>query len=280
MWTWTAADGGAANCSITSGLLASTSLDKQQLTGIQMGAGGSFTGSPSVLLDNRYGRLLTVVGDQTGLLWLTTSNKDGLGTPVPSDDRVIVVPSGSSRRRGRAGLSRRVGLVWSGRAPYAGVMATTVNVYEAKTRLSALLNLVEAGEEVIIARNGRPIARLGPLTNKVPNRVPGAWRGQIHIADDFDDFTEQDEADWYGPIEPRGMRILLDTHVLLWWLGNDRRLPDAIGTAMNDGTNEVLVSSISVAEISIKTSLGKLHAPDDLLAQLRCSFDDFVAVHH
>ena len=81
-------------------------------------------------------------------------------------------------------------------------MVTTVNVYEAKTRLSALLNLVEAGEEVIIARNGRPIARLGPLTNKVPNRVPGAWQDQIHIADDFDDFTELDEADWYGPIEP------------------------------------------------------------------------------
>ena len=47
------------------------------------------------------------------------------------------------------------------------------------------------------------------------------------------------------------MRILLDTHVLLWWLGNDRRLPDAIGTALNDGTNEVLVSSISVAEIAL-----------------------------
>ena len=113
MWTWTAADGGAANCSITSGLLVSTSLDKQQLTGIQMAAGGSFTGSPSVMLDNRYGRLLTVVGDQTGLLWLTTSNKDGLGTPVPSDDRVVVVPSGSSGRRRRAGLSLSQ-LVWSG----------------------------------------------------------------------------------------------------------------------------------------------------------------------
>ena len=100
MWTWTAADGGAANCSITSGLLVSTSLDKEQLTGIQMGPGGSFTGSPSVILDNRYGRLLTVVGDQTGLLWLTTSNKDGLGTPVPSDDRVVVVPSGSSGGEG------------------------------------------------------------------------------------------------------------------------------------------------------------------------------------
>jgi len=67
------------------------------------------------------------------------------------------------------------------------------------------------------------------------------------------------------------MRILLDTHVLLWWLGNDRRLPDAIGTAINDGTNAVLVSSISVAEISIKTSRGKLSAPDDLLVQLRAA---------
>jgi len=84
-------------------------------------------------------------------------------------------------------------------------MTTTVNVYEAKTRLSALLNLVEAGEEVIIARNGRPVARLAPLVSKVPNRVPGLLRGQIHIADDFDEFTDQDAADWYdGPIEPPG----------------------------------------------------------------------------
>jgi len=42
-------------------------------------------------------------------------------------------------------------------------MPTIVNVDEAKTRLSALLALVEAGEEVIIARNGRPVARLAPL---------------------------------------------------------------------------------------------------------------------
>ena len=80
-------------------------------------------------------------------------------------------------------------------------MTTTVNVYEAKTRLSALLNLVEAGEEVIIARNGRPIARLGRLTNKVPDRVPGAWRGRIHIADDFDDFTEAAKSEYQGSDE-------------------------------------------------------------------------------
>ncbi len=96
LWTWTPADGGAADCAVANGMLASTSLDKQQLTGLRMAGPRTFTGSPAVLLDNRYGRLLTVVGDSSGLLWLTTSNKDGLGQPVPSDDRVVVVPSGGS----------------------------------------------------------------------------------------------------------------------------------------------------------------------------------------
>ena len=55
-------------------------------------------------------------------------------------------------------------------------MTTTVNVYEAKTRLSALLALVEAGQEVVIARNGRPIAMLGPLPNRPITRSPGLLR--------------------------------------------------------------------------------------------------------
>jgi len=77
-------------------------------------------------------------------------------------------------------------------------MSTTVNVYDAKTRLSALLALVEAGEEVIIARNGRPIARLGPLTTRTAQRVPGLLRDRIEIARDFDEFTDRDAADWYA----------------------------------------------------------------------------------
>ena len=99
-WTWTSADGRAADCAISGGLLASTSLDKQQLTGIQMGSGGTFTGTPTAILDNRYGRLLTVTPDTQGLLWLTTSNKDGVGTPVPSDDRVVVVPASDAGGEG------------------------------------------------------------------------------------------------------------------------------------------------------------------------------------
>ncbi len=60
------------------------------------------------------------------------------------------------------------------------------------------------------------------------------------------------------------MRILLDTHILLWWLSDDRRLPNPIRGAVADGSNAVYVSAISVAEIAIKGSLGKLESPGDL----------------
>ncbi|MEO6115285.1 MAG: type II toxin-antitoxin system prevent-host-death family antitoxin [Pseudolysinimonas sp.] len=73
-----------------------------------------------------------------------------------------------------------------------------VSVYEAKTSLSKLLTEVEAGEEVVISRNGRPIARLTPVVQRTEPRVLGDFAGQIWMSEDFDDFTEQDEKDWYG----------------------------------------------------------------------------------
>ncbi len=67
-------------------------------------------------------------------------------------------------------------------------MHKQVNIYEAKTQLSKLLEEVEGGTEVVIARNGRPIARLVPLQRGTgKRRVPGAWAGKVWIADDFDD---------------------------------------------------------------------------------------------
>ena len=62
----------------------------------------------------------------------------------------------------------------------------TVNVHDAKTNFSKLLKLVERGEEVVIARAGRPVARLSRLATDVPNRTPGSAKGLISIADDFD----------------------------------------------------------------------------------------------
>lgn len=66
-------------------------------------------------------------------------------------------------------------------------MAKTVNLYQAKTQLSKLVDEASAGQEVIIAKAGRPKARLVPLGKAKPNRKPGALKGQIWTADDFDD---------------------------------------------------------------------------------------------
>jgi prevent-host-death family protein len=62
---------------------------------------------------------------------------------------------------------------------------TAVNVHDAKTHLSRLLVRVEAGEEILISRAGRPIARLVPLRRARGRRRPGRFVGKGRIADDF-----------------------------------------------------------------------------------------------
>ena len=61
------------------------------------------------------------------------------------------------------------------------------NMHEAKTHFSRLVERVEAGEEILIARAGRPVARLVPLGAQTRARVPGRWRDRVHLAADFDE---------------------------------------------------------------------------------------------
>lgn len=65
-------------------------------------------------------------------------------------------------------------------------MATTVNIHEAKTHLSKLLARVSAGEEIVIAKAGKPVAKLVPVTEKRGERPLGLYKGQIWMAPDFD----------------------------------------------------------------------------------------------
>lgn len=76
-------------------------------------------------------------------------------------------------------------------------MSAVVNVYEAKSQLSQLIARAERGEEIVIARNGRPVARLVSLSVR-RDRTPGLFADQIAIAPDFDAFTEDDDREWYG----------------------------------------------------------------------------------
>jgi prevent-host-death family protein len=63
----------------------------------------------------------------------------------------------------------------------------TVNIHEAKTHFSKLVDRVLQGEEVVIAKAGRPVARLVPLPPRLPRRTPGSARGLIEIGPDFDE---------------------------------------------------------------------------------------------
>ena len=65
-------------------------------------------------------------------------------------------------------------------------MSEKINIYDAKTRLSQLVDRAEAGEEIIIARGGRPAARLVPFRRSAVKRKPGRMRGRIRIGRDFD----------------------------------------------------------------------------------------------
>ncbi len=72
-------------------------------------------------------------------------------------------------------------------------MSHQVNVHDAKTHFSALLDRVLAGEEILIAKAGTPVARLMPLLPAADRaRIPGSRIGGMHMADDFDDALPED----------------------------------------------------------------------------------------
>lgn len=65
-------------------------------------------------------------------------------------------------------------------------MSVQVNIHEAKTKLSKLLTRVKEGEEIIIAKAGKPVARLVPFAERPVKRLPGSAKGRVRISPDFD----------------------------------------------------------------------------------------------
>jgi prevent-host-death family protein len=63
---------------------------------------------------------------------------------------------------------------------------TKVNIHQAKTHFSSLIDLAARGEEVVIAKSGKPVARLVPYATKGTVRRPGVMRGKIRIKKNFD----------------------------------------------------------------------------------------------
>jgi len=69
-------------------------------------------------------------------------------------------------------------------------VTTQVNIYEAKTHLSDLVERAANGEDIVIARAGTPRARLVAVQEPRRARVPGGWAGRVHVAEDFDALDE------------------------------------------------------------------------------------------
>jgi prevent-host-death family protein len=84
--------------------------------------------------------------------------------------------------------------------------ADIVNVHAAKTNLSRLLERAEAGEEIVIGRAGKPIAKLVPYVPEPPKRIFGRLKGQIRMLPGFDDLDAEIERDFEEsaakPLEP------------------------------------------------------------------------------
>lgn len=72
------------------------------------------------------------------------------------------------------------------------------NIHQAKTQLSKLVELAFKGEEIIICKAGKPMAKLVKYQQNQKDRVPGAWKGKVFISDDFDELPESLAAAFRG----------------------------------------------------------------------------------
>ena len=86
-------------------------------------------------------------------------------------------------------------------------MSDVVNIHDAKTHFSKLISRVLAGEEITIAKAGKPIARLSAIQDRPKRRVPGMDIGKVIIHPNFDDPLPEFDLDYMHPEDP--MRDLL-----------------------------------------------------------------------
>ena len=114
----------------------------------------------------------------------------------------------------------------------------TVNIHAAKTHFSRLVEQAERGEETVIARNGRPVARLVPYhEHREPRNLATG-----EVGSNSPRFRRTGRRDGTSLRHHRLMRLLLDTHALLWWLAG--------GDELRTAAYEAIASSASVVHVS------------------------------
>lgn len=164
-----------------------------------------------------------------------------------------------------------------------------INIQEAKTHLSRHLEEVANGVELIIAKAGKPMAklvpyevtrperRLGRLAQGIPEESADCWAPDPDLLDSTDDdLYRMGEEDRVAE-EPRtlrsqtrsGRRILLDSHAVYWAMVRPEELRPDAREQLIDPANEVFFSAASIWELEIKAKKGKLLLPRYFLETLR-----------
>ena len=144
---------------------------------------------------------------------------------------------------------------------------TTVNIHDAKTHFSRLIERARQGERITIAKDGVPVAMLVALPPQRPSRRPlGLDRGRVIIRSDFDDPLPEFEADVADPDDPLArpadVRALLDTHVFLWALAADERLSQRAREIIEDGGQRDHVQRRERLRDRLKAARGRLQLPE------------------
>ena len=75
-----------------------------------------------------------------------------------------------------------------------------VNIHQAKTHLSQLIAQVSMGQDIILAKAGKPVAKIIPYKKELKPRIPGLWKGKIWVSDDFDEEDPEINKLFYGDV--------------------------------------------------------------------------------
>lgn len=157
-----------------------------------------------------------------------------------------------------------------------------INIQAAKTHLSRIVEDVVEGDDVVLAKSGKPMVRLVRYAQAREPRQPGRLAGKIWEAPDCWAPGESElEASIQEPIlreepmvmpviprRPRVIRLLLDSHVVVWWLTSPERLSEETRTLIAAPGNEILLSAASIWELGLKVARRKLLLPEDYVDAL------------
>jgi prevent-host-death family protein len=154
-------------------------------------------------------------------------------------------------------------------------MTETVNLYDAKTNLSKLVDRAAAGEEIVIAKAGKPKAKLFRIGRREKSVALGRTCSGSPTLPMISTGLSHPSC---RSTSSRFVRLLIDAHILIWADERRRLIVQPLRAAMRDEANELVVSEATIWEIAIKRAIGKLRFDRPIVAAVRALCFEILAV--